>query len=101
MKVLIVGGPRDGKTFVVQPDHHEMRSAVLAPKFLLLRTSHALDTKSSFETVENHFFRYVVSLPNGKDCTLVLAITEEAMENMSVPEWLDLLAEACDKGCIL
>ena len=101
MKVLIVGGPQDGKVLCVQPDSHNMQFAVLDPKFFPLDPKNALGITSRFETVTSQIHRLPLKLHNGNECTLVLAVTEEAMKAMSISTWLELMSTAYKEGCML
>ena len=100
MKVLICGGPKNGKIYDVSPQQGEVQFCVSEHPVDYFCDELKLNVRPNFETVTNRINLTKLILENGRECTFVLAITDEAMKNMSISKWLELLSTAYEKGCI-
>jgi hypothetical protein len=101
MRVLIVGGPKDGETIHVPSHRNEVHFMVNSNPMRRFLYGSDEPVRRAHETVENRFRPQAIHLPNGRECTIVLAVTEEAMDAMTIPVWLKLLSDAYKEGCIL
>lgn len=100
MKVLMCGGPKDGETLHIPGDRHEIRFTV-AHKTPIFPVDINVLRRVKCDTVINRVERTLIVLPNGKECTILYAATEDEIKTMDIRRWLDIAQTALLEGCIL